>query len=435
MTISKNNYEAFFLDYHEGNLTPQLVAELLLFVELHPELKEEFESYENFSLDELPSVSFENKSLLKKEITIKNKDEYFIRSVENTLNTTEQELLSRFLEQHPQFINDLELFRKTKIQPELSVVFGDKDQLKDITLQNDHLLIAAMEGLLTAQESVMFNRQLETDAEMQQNYELYCQTRSVPDTSVVFEDKASLRRRERRIIPLYYYIAAAAAIAVLFGLSVLFRNPGADPGGIAAHNDHDLNVKTKSSIPAPSGVIKNNAFASNVVAPANSLHKNRTSKDAAMPGNKQQKEHPVPQPVNEASTPPAVAQNSGTAKDQPTVLPADNNREISMPGQQVQTALAPTQPQAKEKNDNFLSLGEIAAAKIKQKTLSSDELSQEKKAGRLHTFSGWNALQVIAKGVSKLTGRDVEVKPTYNDEGEVTAYAFNAGKIGFSKER
>ena len=45
MNIDKNNYEAFFLDYHEGNLSPQEVADLYLFLSQYPELKKEFEDF------------------------------------------------------------------------------------------------------------------------------------------------------------------------------------------------------------------------------------------------------------------------------------------------------------------------------------------------------------------------------------------------------
>lgn len=51
MNINSHNYEAFFLDYHEGNLSPQQVADLLLFLEQHPGLKQDFDSFENIRLD------------------------------------------------------------------------------------------------------------------------------------------------------------------------------------------------------------------------------------------------------------------------------------------------------------------------------------------------------------------------------------------------
>ena len=183
--INKTNYEAYFLDYHEGALSPQQVAELLLFVEQHPELKEEFESFENISLEDYSSVSFDFKADLKKEITLENKDDYFIRSIENTLNPTEQQLLNAFLKQHPQFLSDLEAFRKTKVQPDPSVVFEDKEKLKDLSLSNDHVLIAAVEGLLTPQENALLQQQLAIDAQMQQDYSLYRQTKLSADAATL----------------------------------------------------------------------------------------------------------------------------------------------------------------------------------------------------------------------------------------------------------
>ena len=50
MKINLHNYEAVFLDYYEGNLSAEDVSELLLFLENHPELKEDFESFENIVL-------------------------------------------------------------------------------------------------------------------------------------------------------------------------------------------------------------------------------------------------------------------------------------------------------------------------------------------------------------------------------------------------
>ena len=54
--------------------------------------------------------------------------------------------------------------------------------------------------------------------------------------------------------------------------------------------------------------------------------------------------------------------------------------------------------------------------------------------GRAKKFTGWDLAQLITRGASKLTGRNLEVKPTYNDNGEITAYAFGNG-IEISKGR
>ena len=44
MNINQNNYEAWFLDYYEKQLSAEQVAELFLFLEQHPLLKEEFDA-------------------------------------------------------------------------------------------------------------------------------------------------------------------------------------------------------------------------------------------------------------------------------------------------------------------------------------------------------------------------------------------------------
>lgn len=198
MSINKNNYEAFFLDYHEGNLSPQQVADLLLFVEQHPELKEEFESFEDFVLEDFSSIEFEDKSSLKKQITLENKDDYFIRSVENTLNVAEKNLLTNFIKQHPQFLNDLELFKKTILTVDDSIKFENKNELKRSVVSTDDILISSLEGLLSNEEVILLNRQLAADSKLKHEHSLYQQTKLLADTSIVFENKEELKRKEKR---------------------------------------------------------------------------------------------------------------------------------------------------------------------------------------------------------------------------------------------
>jgi hypothetical protein len=440
MNINKHNYEAFFLDYHEGTLTPQQVADLLLFVEQHPELKEEFESFENVSFEDSTLYSFENKNELKKDltpalskeegekkITIENCENYFIRSVEGRLTITEENLLTIFLKQHPQFLTDLELFRKTKLSADTSIVFENKEQLKEIALVSDHLLIASVEGLLTNQETAFLNHQLEVDAEMKQNHALYQQTKLKADATIVFENKEVLKRREKRVIPFYYYVAAAAAILLLFGLFSIFNTTKieksfADKNAAQKHSA-PINNSNLTSAPEKNIALNNTAV-------SNAVHiKKGTSVKVNTSSNEN---NPAKQPVNE--TPLPVADN--VVKESPVVIP--NNQVIEAPkNNSVVSTNADPVAIVEKKNESgsteFLSLGQIATEKIKEKTLDAGALASEKKTGRLKKFSGWDMLQVVAKGVSKVTGKKVEVKPTYNDDGDVTAYALSAGAFGISK--
>ena len=222
MNIDKNNYEAFFLDYHEGNLSPQEVADLYLFLSQYPELKKEFEDFEHIVLEDFSAPVFENKDSLKKNITADNREEYFIRAVENTLDPTELALLNQFLKTHPEFLSEFNLFIKTKLQADTAIVFDNKTNLKQLT-EADNYLISALEGVLSSEEKMLFEKQLASDQELQKSFRLYQQTTVIADASVVYPNRSSLKRKEKKVIPLYYYVAVAASLTLLVGMFFLWR--------------------------------------------------------------------------------------------------------------------------------------------------------------------------------------------------------------------
>jgi hypothetical protein len=430
MNINKHNYEAFFLDYHEGNLSPQQVADLLLFIEQHPELKEEFESFENFSLEDFSSYIFENKEELKKEITLQNKDEYFSRSVDETLTEMEANLLEQFLKQHPQYFPEFELFRKTKLFSEKGIVFENKDELKQITFQirsaydsREEMMIAASEGILTTEELSLFNQQLSVDPEMSESFSLYKKIKLQPELSVVFENKEILKRKDKKIIPFYYYISAAAAILLLFGMFIIFKNGDPDkqkltnasplpslrndsPKIIESQNN-SLNIEPKELATTITPLKKKVDHEKTFVDTLNSSPENNFE-NISITNNRTE-----PEIKKEIQQEQLLSLSNKSESNSALALKADDNKE--------------------EGSLDFMSLGEIAASKIKEKTLDPEVYAMEKKNGSIKKFSGWDILQVVAKGVSKITGRKVEAKPTYNSEGEVTAYALGAGGFEISR--
>ncbi|MGB0431303.1 MAG: hypothetical protein ACPGLV_12580, partial [Bacteroidia bacterium] len=99
MDINLHNYEACFLDYTEGNLNEQQVADLLLFLENHPALKTEFE--QDFSDVTLTpqTLKFNNKNQLKKPelINAQNVDDFMIAQNEGLLNDKSSNELNAFV--------------------------------------------------------------------------------------------------------------------------------------------------------------------------------------------------------------------------------------------------------------------------------------------------------------------------------------------------
>lgn len=133
MNINLNNYEAYFLDCHEGRLSAAMVKELMEFIELHPELKEEFESFEPITLNDSNEISYDEKDILKKTLTgisSSNFDEHAVEYIEGTLPAALQTELEAFITQNPHYQKELELYGKTKLAPDTSIIFEDKILLK-----------------------------------------------------------------------------------------------------------------------------------------------------------------------------------------------------------------------------------------------------------------------------------------------------------------
>lgn len=430
MDINKHNYEAYFLDYHEGNLSAQEVAELLLFVEQHPELRESFESFESITLDEPTPLKADFKRLLKKEITSENIDEYLIGSSEGILNSAEEELLSSYLEQHPQYLSSLDLYKRSKINADPSLIYEGKEDLKRFVTAEDELLISALEGQLSTAEMALFRQQLLADASLSANFQAFQQTVLKPEMTTVYFGKDDLKRKERKVIPLFYMVGIAAAILVLFGLFFLFNSGPAEqkmaenPSSIEpnTHNPQkeqapikelqSLPMAVESTVkqakPKKASIVKHSQKSSPIQLPAPSFSSNE-KQNAPAPM------LPQPSPVEQTPAPLVVA---------------ESKPQVNVPATQHSYLNNESAP-----SNEYLSLAQAAVKKLKESTLDPSSLAEQRQADRLKKFNGWDLLQLVAKGMSKLTGKDVEVNPTYNEKGEVIAYAMNAGKLGFTRER
>jgi hypothetical protein len=131
MKINRNNYEAFFLDYHEGNLSDELKQELFSFLAVNPDLKEEFENFEIISLNPKPDIKFFDKNSLKKNIiTSYNYKTWFVAYLENDLKESERREVEQFVEKNPGYTPELEILKQTHILPDFNIRFENKSSLK-----------------------------------------------------------------------------------------------------------------------------------------------------------------------------------------------------------------------------------------------------------------------------------------------------------------
>lgn len=137
MKITRKNYEAYFLDFYEKNLSPEQVAELFVFLEQNPDLKEEFESFENIGLVADENIRFEPKKALKKNELIPtdhihagNYEEYLVRDLEGDLSEDENIEMRAFIEINPKTKLEYNIYRSTFLKPDNSIRFENKEKLK-----------------------------------------------------------------------------------------------------------------------------------------------------------------------------------------------------------------------------------------------------------------------------------------------------------------
>ena len=158
--ITKNNYEAYLLDYVEENLSPELVAELMLFLENHPALKEDLDDFELHEL--IPSeITLEDKTTLIKEsnfVTQNNCEDLIIAEIENENTPETSKELHSFLANNPKKQTDFLLYQKTKLEAQ----------------------------------------------------------------PVFIDNKKSLKRKNEKVIPLYWWYASAAAVIIILFLFNVF---------------------------------------------------------------------------------------------------------------------------------------------------------------------------------------------------------------------
>ena len=83
--INIENYQAYFLDFVEGNLTEKERQEVIDFIALHPELKSELDEFENISLEEFNNETPLPKINLKKEISLNDLIAYTENLLDNEL--------------------------------------------------------------------------------------------------------------------------------------------------------------------------------------------------------------------------------------------------------------------------------------------------------------------------------------------------------------
>ncbi len=134
MKINRNNYELYFLDYLDGNLTDQDIRMLEDFLLINPDLRIELEGTEKIALSPGP-VFFNQKDLLIKPdlnlpVTELNFEDFCIASSEGDLNDQQNSGLSEYIRENPVSGKIMLFFSKLHLNADEKIIYSGKNKLK-----------------------------------------------------------------------------------------------------------------------------------------------------------------------------------------------------------------------------------------------------------------------------------------------------------------
>jgi hypothetical protein len=163
-------------------------------------------------------------------ITRHNYEDFFILYMDNELGSDERRMVETFVLQHPDLKEELDLLLQYKLVPDTAITFNGKEDLlkvngdTPVTMTNyEEWLLLYLDQELTAVQKNNVEQFLSANPAIQKEFSVLQRTRLRPET-VVFDNKASLYRKEKKVRPLVSYrwrVAAAILVLLLGGMTYI----------------------------------------------------------------------------------------------------------------------------------------------------------------------------------------------------------------------
>jgi hypothetical protein len=135
--INRSNYEVFVISYFDGSLDPVNTAELLLFLEQNPDLKEEVSGIAPFTLNPDQDIHFDFKDILIQpadvdalNLTDSNYNHYFVAALEGDLSAKGMKMVEAFIISHPELKKEYGLFVKARLKADPVIRFPNPAGLR-----------------------------------------------------------------------------------------------------------------------------------------------------------------------------------------------------------------------------------------------------------------------------------------------------------------
>lgn len=220
--INLNNYEAFVLDYYEGNLSASDELELVSFLQQHPQLNVDLTDTYLPKL-EANEVKINFNSSLTREAEF-FEEELIIDYLEGNMNAEVRTSFEAQTKINLDLNKAVKLYRSTFLKPELNLVYLNKHTLykneEQFILNNRSLNY--LENELAPTEKKLFEEELLSNKALVEELASYQSVKLVADAQLVFETKQALKKETKVIFLFRQRVAAAIVAAMLLVVSSVY---------------------------------------------------------------------------------------------------------------------------------------------------------------------------------------------------------------------
>jgi hypothetical protein len=264
--INIDNYEAWLLDFAEGHLSSQNEAVLRLFVSEHPELNIDLSEMELFYLEDENKSVFDKKALLKKDsLAIEDAEQILFEAMEDKTKANEAEALIAL---YPKYAVDFEAFKKSKLVPDYSITFSEKESLKQSILidpTTEFKLFEAAEFSKNKTDFDAIKNSIKEKPALLKDLQAYRVAKLSPDLSIKYPNKQKLKKslffgfNQKNV----WRIAAIFIGISLFGTVIYQSTQSKVQNDLVANNEKKITEQTAikvesnkpTEVPTPSSNI------------------------------------------------------------------------------------------------------------------------------------------------------------------------------------
>ena len=431
--INKNNYEAFLLDYLEQNLAPDMVAELRLFLEQNPALKQELDEMEELAIIEASTIEFPNKAGLKKE----GLENLMIAEVEGINTPAASKELQKTISQDKEAAKALALYHKTILQPE-NIVFAHKADLKHkegkviplywwaASVAAILIMVFLLRGVNNTNNEAPSNFANNEKKEVgsQKSEDRRPKTEESDQPSAVSEEQLASSTKTEEQPETRDKKQSTKHHAPIPQDQPETLSPEFTPNSQHPTLNTELEEKlaTNSQKSEDRRQKTEESDQPSAVSEEQLASGKKTEEQPETRDKKQSTKHHAPIPQDQPETlSPELATNTQhpttdtqhSAKDSITIVPMEEE-EVLLAENQPALSTTPKQP---------LTLPQYLKKELNKKVLKNND-PEEKKSTEV----------VVADILAKAAGKRGSVDKTKNDEGEVEEYALNIGGFSFSRK-